>query len=254
MEQILDIQNPKRKIYKDKAIWAGTFIGGPLTAGYLIAENFKAFNEPNKAKSTWFLAIIGTIIIFGGIFLIPDNVKIPNQLIPLIYTAITFFLVQHFQGQKITSHINAGGHLFGWWRTIGVGVLGLAITIIPIFGIALLTDSAAKAVTDSKTYGIMKHEIAFEKTNLSEIEVDKIADGFIRTTFFDEAVTKYIYAKRVGTNLEISISCNKSVSSSPDALKPFIQLRNELQIFYPDNKIIFNLTVDNLDNVVKRIE
>jgi hypothetical protein len=254
MEQILDIQNPTRKIYKDRAIWAGTFLGGPLTAGYLIAENFKAFNEPDKAKKTWIFAIIATVVIFGGVFLIPDNVKVPNQLIPLIYTAIAYFLVQHFQGQNISSHINAGGQLFGWWRTIGIGVLGLAITIIPIFGIALLSDSAANAVTDNKTYGIMKHEIAFDKSNLSEIEVDKIADSFIKTTFFDEAVTKYVYAKKVGTNFEISISCDKSVTSSPDALAPFIQLRNELQTLYPDNKIIFNLIVDNLDNVVKRIE
>ena len=28
------------KIYNERAIWAGTFIGGPLAGGYLIAENF----------------------------------------------------------------------------------------------------------------------------------------------------------------------------------------------------------------------
>lgn len=101
MEQTIDIQTPTGKIYKDRAIWVGTFLGGPLAAGYLIAENFKAFNEFDKAKKTWIYAIIATVAVFGGVFLIPDNVKVPNQIIPLIYTAIAYYLVQHFQAQNL---------------------------------------------------------------------------------------------------------------------------------------------------------
>src|SRR6266487_6381979 len=96
-EQTLDNQILRGKIYKDRAIYVGTFLGGPLVAGYLIAENFKIFSEPDRAKKTWIYAIIATVVIFGGIFLIPDTVKIPNQIIPLIYTGITYYLVQHFQ-------------------------------------------------------------------------------------------------------------------------------------------------------------
>src|SRR3970040_1304083 len=157
MEQTLDIQKPTEKIYKDRAIWGGTFLGGPLVAGYLIAENVKAFNEFDKAKMTWIYAIITTIVVFGGVFLIPDNVKIPNQVIPLIYTAIAYYLVQHFQGQNISTHLDSGGQLFSWWRTIAVGLIGLAITIIPIFGFALLSDETSNIGTDTKTYGIINN-------------------------------------------------------------------------------------------------
>jgi hypothetical protein len=45
MEEILDAEKPMQKIYNTKAIIIGTFLGGPLVAGYFIAENFKAFNE-----------------------------------------------------------------------------------------------------------------------------------------------------------------------------------------------------------------
>lgn len=254
MEQTIDIQTPTEKIYKDRAIWVGTFLGGPLVAGYLISENFKAFNEFDKAKKTWIYAIIATIVVFGGIFLIPDNVKIPNQVIPLIYTAIAYYLVQHFQGQNITSHINSGGQLHSWWRTIGAGIIGLAITIIPIFGFALLADSTESAGIDTKTYGIMKHEIAFEKNNISEVEVNKIADGLTKTTFFDEAFTKYVYAKKVNNKYELSISVVDGISNDSQALQPFIDLRINLQTMFPSNKIVFKLIVDNLDNVVKTIE
>ena len=90
MEQGLTLNNniPSQKIYKDKEIYVGTFLGGPLVAGYLMANNFKVFGESNKGKRTWMYTIITTIVIFGGIFLIPNIDKIPNQIIPLIYTGI----------------------------------------------------------------------------------------------------------------------------------------------------------------------
>lgn len=254
MEQILDIQTPTEKIYRDRAIWVGTFLGGPLAAGYLIAENFKAFNDTDKAKKTWIYAIISTIVVFSGVFLIPDNVKIPNHIIPLIYTAIAYYLVQHFQGHNISTHISSGGQLYSWWRTIAVGIIGLAITVIPIFGFTLLSDSIENASVTTNTYGVIKHEIAYDRSNISETEVNKIADGFTKATFFDEAVTKYVYAKKVNNKYELSLSVIDGIANDSQALQPFIDLRTDLQTLFPNNKIVFKLVVDNLDNVVKTIE
>lgn len=254
MEETIDGQIPMNKIYKDRAIWVGTFLGGPLAAGYLIAENFKAFNDKDKANKSWIYAIIAAVVVFGGIFLIPENIKIPNQIIPLIYTAIAYFLVQHFQGQNISAHINSGGQLFGWWRTIAVGLIGLAITIIPIIGFALISDSIDNASISTKTFGTMKHEIAFDKNNISETEVNKIADGLTKTTFFDEAVTKYVYASKLNDKYELKISVVDGITNDSQALQPFIDLRADLQTMFPNNKIVFKLVVDKLDNVVKTIE
>lgn len=254
MEETLDRQIPMNKIYKDRAIWVGTFLGGPLAAGYLIAENFKAFNDNDKAKKTWIYAIIATVVVFGGVFLIPENIKVPNQIIPLIYTAIAYYLVQHFQGQNISAYLNSGGQLFGWWRTIAVGLIGLAITIIPIFGFALISDSIDNASISTKTFGTMKHEIAFDKNNISETEVNKIADGLTKTTFFDEVVTKYVYASKLNEKYELKISVVDGIENDSQALQPFIDLRTDLQTMFPNNKIVLKLVVDNLDNVVKTIE
>jgi len=138
MEQFLENETTTQKIYKERAIWVGTFLGGPLVAGYLIAENFKVFNQPERVRTTWIYSIIATIVIFGGVFLIPDNVKIPNQIIPIIYSLIAYQIVQIYQKAKITTHINAGGQAYGWWRIIGIGLIGLTITVIVVFGIAML--------------------------------------------------------------------------------------------------------------------
>jgi hypothetical protein len=254
MEHTSDIQTPTEKIFKDRAIWIGSFLGGPLVAGYLIAENFKVFNETDKAKKTWIYTIISTIVVFGGVFLIPENIKIPNQIIPLIYTGIAYYLVQHFQGQNISTHINSGGELHSWWRTIAVGIIGLIITVLSIFGVILLSEVIENASISTKTYGIMKHEITFDKKYISETEVNKIADGFIKTTFFDEAVTKYVYVTKVKDKYELSISVIDGIENDSQALEPFINLRTDLQTLFPNNKIVFKLVVDNLDDVVKIIQ
>ena len=252
-QQTLDIQIPTEKIYKEREIYIGTFLGGPLVAGYLIAENFKNFNEPEKAKKTWIYAVIATVVIFGGIFLIPDTVKIPNQIIPLVYTGIAYLLVHRFQDIQINSHIDSGGQIYSWWRTIAVGLIGLAITLIAVFGILYFSNTQSNGQSTA-TFGIMKHEIDFDKNNMTESEIDNLGNAFTQTNFFDLSVQKFVYAKKVNNSYELTISCNNSVASNPEALAPFVQLRTDMQIYFPKNKIIINLAVDNLDNVVKRLE
>lgn len=254
MEQILDIQSPPQKIYKDRAIWVGTFLGGPLAAGYLIAENFTAFDEREKATKTWIYAIISTVLIFGSLFLIPELEKIPNQIFPLVYTAIAYFLVQRFQGEKITSHLNAGGAYHSWWRTLSVSIIALVITVIPVIGFVLYSESSADASLSARTYGVMNHEIVFDAANISESEVDKIADGLVSTAFFDDQVTKYVFAKKSDAQYDLYISVVDGIAEDETALAPFRELRSDLQGLFPENKVSFNLVVDNLDNVVKRIE
>jgi hypothetical protein len=252
MEELKQNEVPTQKIYKDRAIWVGTFLGGPLAAGYLIAENFKAFNETQKAKTTWIIAIIATIIIFSGIFLIPEDVKIPNQIIPLIYTGITFYFVQHYQGQKINEHLNSGGAFYGWWRTIAIGLITTIITLSVIIGIILFTEMTGfKEIT--KEYGVIKNEIVYED-NIPVNDVDKIAEGFEKNAYFENTNKKYVYLKKDNSIYEVSISCNQSIDNNPEAQEFFTLLRSEIQKQFPNNKIVFNLVVDNLDNVVKRIE
>jgi archaellum biogenesis protein FlaJ (TadC family) len=132
-EQALESVKSSKRIYTFNAIWVGSFLGGPLVAGYLIAENFKAFNEVRKAKKTWIYSIIGTIIIFTGVFLIPSDIKMPNLTIPFIYTAIAYFFVRHFQGRNISAYMSLRGEPFDWGRTIVVTLIGLVITVVLIF-------------------------------------------------------------------------------------------------------------------------
>jgi hypothetical protein len=139
-EQASEAVKSEKRIYKDRAIWVATYFGGPLVAGYLIAENFKAFNETDKAKKTWIYTITGTIIMFGGIFSIPNDIRefIPRYFIPLIYTAIAYGVIKQYQRNNISAFIALGGKPFGWWRTIIVSSIGLAIMVASIFAFAFI--------------------------------------------------------------------------------------------------------------------
>lgn len=248
MNEIDDI--PRERIYSYNEIWVSSILCGPLAAGYLVAQNFKAFNEKKKGIYTWIIAIITTVISLITAYYIPDDFKIPKITIPLIYTLITYLLVECFQGNNIKGHIKKGGKFFGWFRSIGISILFLFITVLPIIGAYYYSQSQIT----TKTYGKMKHEITYKNKNISEEEVDRIADIFVYSNFFDVSETKYVYLDKVNDNYEISFSVVDGIKYNEKVLGQYTQYRNELQTFFPKNKIVFKLVVDDLDNVIKCIE
>ncbi len=129
---------PEFKIYKENAIFGATFLGGPLVAGYLAAENFKQLGQPAKARTAWIIAILSTIAIFGGLFLIPGASKIPNYIIPLAYTFITRSLIRTYQGESITNHLALGGPTYSGWRAVWIAIVGAILLVALLFGVIIL--------------------------------------------------------------------------------------------------------------------
>jgi len=254
-DQPLDIQTSKVKIYNERAIGAGTFIGGPLVAGYLIAENFKVFGKSEKAKLARILAIGATILLFSALFLIPGMENFPRQIIPLGYTIIVYFLVHHYQGADIVAHISGGGKSFNFWRTIGIGIIGAAITLLLIFVIVFITERPSENILSTREYGNLKHEIDYDKNNISQFEVDRIASRLTQTTFFDEEKQKYIILKKVDSTYEISIPIINSAWEDPEAVSYFQQLQKDLQSKFRDYSIVINMCDEQeMTSIKKRIE
>jgi hypothetical protein len=141
MEQHLLTPPPDFKLYRDKSVYTSTFLGGPLAAGYLAAHNYKHLGQQRKVKTAWLIAILSTIVIFGGALLIPQVENIPKYIIPLIYTGIAQYLVNRFQGNEIRNHIENGGQTYSFGRAILVGLIGLIITLaIVLLTVLLLSE------------------------------------------------------------------------------------------------------------------
>ena len=232
------------------SIWAGTFLGGPLTAGYFIAENFKTLGQREKVTTTWLIAITVTMILFGGLFMIPNADKIPNQIIPLIYTAIAYYIVNETQGDKIKQYISETGRAFSIWRALGISLIWACVTFIPILIYVYLTDPTLTATT--KSFGQLKHEIYY-KGSLSESEVDKIADALTQAVFFDEEQQKVILLEKKDDRYIISIPIIKDAWDDQDVISYFESLRVDLQTLMKHNKVIINLCSDEDITQIKKV-
>ncbi|MFH4964864.1 hypothetical protein V8G69_07655 [Gaetbulibacter sp. M235] len=163
MTELTKNKTKEIKLYSSKAISGATFLGGPLAAGYLISENFKALNKPDDGRKSLIIGIITTIVLFGGIFMLPESIidKIPRQIIPLIYTGIIWGIVEWKQGDILKVHKENGNSFFSGWRAAGVGFISLVIIGIGIFGYAFLS-------TDDEIYEQYDSELAVFSKNENE--------------------------------------------------------------------------------------
>lgn len=139
MNNLGETTTPTNKIYKEMAIWVGSFVGGPVVAGYFIAENYKALNDPENAKETWKYTIPITILIFSLALIIPKFENFPALVIPLSYTMGAYLFCKYYQGPKMAAHLESGGEEFGWGRIIGISLLGLVLTFVMMFLFILIT-------------------------------------------------------------------------------------------------------------------
>lgn len=116
-------------LYSPLAIGGATFLGGPLAAGYLISENFRALKKTRAAGISLVAGIITTIVIFGALFMLPENMvdSIPNQVIPVIYMGIIWSILSRTQGAILKLHKENGNKFYSGWRVAAIGLIALLI-------------------------------------------------------------------------------------------------------------------------------
>ncbi len=154
------------KLYSQRAISIATFFGSPLAAAYLIKKNYEALNEDEKARKAFLVGIFSTMALFALIFSIPEAIidRIPNMVIPAIYTGIIYSWVERYQGKAIKEHLEKGGEFHSGWKATGVGLICLVVIIIGILFSAYLSgDLDTLSDADAKLYET-------EITNFSEKE------------------------------------------------------------------------------------
>lgn len=144
----------EKKLYSNKAISIATYFGGPIAAGFLIKKNYNAFEQKENGKKAFFISIIATLLIFTLIYLIPDQIldKIPNALIPIIYTGLIYLIVEKIQGQRIKEHKEMGGKFHSAWKATGIGAIFIIFIMFLIFGIAFISGDFSEPNFNVSTY------------------------------------------------------------------------------------------------------
>lgn len=151
------------KLYSQRAISIATFLGGPLAAGYLVRENYLELNKPDDAKKAFVYGLLATVAVFGFIFIMPESImeKVPNQIIPLIYTAIIYYVVEQTQGEILKLHKELGNEFYSGWKAARVGFVSLLLLITVIFGYVYLFENEENLLEyDAKMELYTKNETA----------------------------------------------------------------------------------------------
>ena len=155
------------KFYSQRAILTATLFGTPLAASILLRRNFINLGKEELGRNTLIIGIISTILIFVGIFSIPEDIidKIPNFLIPAIYTAIIYFTIEKYQGQELKHHKENDRPFYSIWKAIGIGTVCLLVLFAGVFGYAYL---------QSDDFYAKKYDNGIEEFNINEYKNGRI--------------------------------------------------------------------------------
>tara|TARA_R110001632_G_scaffold40289_4_gene100910 strand:+ start:1068 stop:1847 length:780 start_codon:yes stop_codon:yes gene_type:complete len=165
------------KFYSLKAIGIATFFGGPIAAGYLVRQNYLAINEPEKAKKSLIIGIISTIILFSTIFLIPEEImeRIPNPIIPSIYTIIIYLIVEKLQGEYLKEHEENENPFHSNWKAAGIGLIFSIIIIVSILTTLYISIPKEYDIYDEKMETFYNNDIETDNflSNIDKISIDE---------------------------------------------------------------------------------
>lgn len=180
------------KFYSQKAIAIATYFGRPLAAGILIRRNSLNLGREKQAVNSLIIGIISTIVIFIGIFSVPEHIidKIPNIIIPAIYTGIIYLIVEKNQGKELNAHKEQNGEFYSGWKATGVGVISMLIIFAGIFGYIMAYETQNNFDTEAYDKGISLF-MENESETLKALSLSSILDNYLLIEEFNNGIVKW---------------------------------------------------------------
>lgn len=226
--------NPQPKLYSIRSILIATFFGAPLAAGILVRQNYINLSEEKKGNTALIIGIISTILLFGSIFLIPESIidKIPHFIIPTVYMAIIYAVLDRKYGKTLKQHEKENGAFYSGWRAAAIGLGCAVVTFGSIFAYVYLTD--ADFMSETYNQGI-------DEFQQNEKEALRLYD--LNMTESTDVISRFIITEGLPLwerNLQIMTDLD-TISGLPDDLK----LQNEKLRYYSRLRIAFYKTYKN---------
>ncbi len=162
-----------KKFYSQRAISITTFFGGPIAAGILMRQNFLNSGKEKQATNSLFLGIISTVLIFSSIFVLPDyiNEKIPDAIIPAIYTIIIYWIVEKTQGNVLKTHKENNGEFYSAWKAAKIGAISMIAILFTIFSVAFIAGDLSNTEPDFDTEFYTKGINTFFENETASLKV-----------------------------------------------------------------------------------
>jgi len=125
-----------KRLYSPRQIGGAAFIGSPISAAWLFAQNYGVLGKPGVGRRALFYGLLGTVALFGLASVLPA--KFPKVALPLAQSLAIRELAQRLQGSEFKAHLAEGGSSQSNWRVAGVCVAGLAVVLAVAFVVVLL--------------------------------------------------------------------------------------------------------------------
>lgn len=216
-----------QKFYSEKQIYASTFFGGPIPPGLLIYRNFKNQGEARRAITTLTITFVFTILLFYGVFLIPESIseKIPNVVFSSLYTIIVYLVYHNYFAKTINTKIAEKENKFSNWRVAGFTFLGLLINIVIIVGMGFISPMFPG---QKVTYGTIEHEIYFDEGDISITQLDDLAKTLYEYEYFSDDIQQSVRIEKADMQYSLIMPLDRSVWNNTEILSALRNLKSDL--------------------------
>jgi hypothetical protein len=279
--KVLDDVKLTKKVYSQKGVTLGAFLGGPVTAGYLLIENYKSLEKKSVVNKAWGITIISTVVYYALAYYLKEVLHVSTVPLFIICVAGAGQIFKQMQAADVEAYIQRGGEIHSNWRVAGIGLLFLLGTVL-VLGAGLIfyqkespivipppvelvessiparsTTSSSNNVMksavnslESKSYGDAAHVIVYNNFFFSELQIDTIAEQLTALGFFDADNQKQVYLEKVLFDYEFSITdASADITTEKTNLK-YEELRANMEAFLKDGKVRILLMGDGLDEVL----
>ena len=242
-----------KKFYSQRAITIATYFGGPLAAGYLVKKNFEVLDQPDNAQKSLIIGIISTVLLFAGIFSIPEPIidKIPQPVIPLIYTGIIYLIVERIQGENLKQHKESGGEFYSGWKAAGVGAIAMVILFVSIVTVAFFAGDLSNKTADFDTLTYDREVAKFVENENTAIAVFNVIETSKPDYLIKEFSKGVVLWKE---NKEIVERLNSIDNLPKELLEQNAKLLKYCDLRIHHNEIIIKAISENTDKYVSEIE
>ena len=254
METLIKDTNNEKALYSQKGIGIATFLGSPLASSILIRHNYVQLGDERKGKIAILLGVVFTVAMFVGIFSIPEATiaKIPQQIIPAIYTAIVYFIVEKFQGEHLKQFEAEGLKYMSNWKAAGIGIICLILIFGGIMAYVFL-DPVNKAYDNGIQQFVNNEESAAKVYN----QLDSNTSLELITEINGNSIPKWEQNIELLDSLSTNLNLDIEMINRNTKLKRYSELRIE-ELGYLKQAILlntmrFDFKMDSLNREMQKI-
>ena len=217
------------KLFKRRSVDVAAFFGGPIAAGLMLHHDFKQLDRTDFARNVLLGSIAFTGILFAILFELPSSVadKIPDAIIPFIYTGIADLLYYKFLKVRVDEQLAAGAAKASAWLAVRNIAIGMA-TIVALVLAWLMYSAPFEG--ERYTYGPHEHGI-YHDGSASEMELNELGRALTDFGYFDTNETQDVQFVTVGDSYVLRLYVDPAWWDNPDVVTSLEVLKTDITTY-----------------------